>query len=59
MYRLLEFKLYNQSHIIYRLAVLLENYQFIYFKKGSETKLIDCNENNTLTAWYEVNKKGI
>lgn len=56
MYRLLEFKLYDHSHVIYRLAVHLENEQLVYFKQGSENKLLDSNVNTTLTAWFELNK---
>lgn len=49
MYRLLEVKLYDQLHVVYPLAVHSENEQFVYFKKGTETELIDRNAYNHCT----------
>ena len=55
MYRLLKFPMYSLSHVIYRLAVHLENEQFVYYKEGSEEESINRNLNTTLTAWFELN----
>ena len=55
MSRLLKFPIYSLSHVIYRLAVHLENEQFVDFKKGPEDESINRNSNTTLTAWFELN----
>ena len=55
MYRLFKFPMYSLSHVIYRLAVHLQNEQFVYFKEGSEEESINRNLNTTLTAWFELN----
>ena len=48
MYRLFKYPLNDISHVIYRLAVHLENEQYVYFKEGSEEELINKNLNTTL-----------
>ena len=55
MYRLLKFPMYSLSRVIYRLAVHLENEQFVYFKEGLEEESINRNLNTTLTAWFKLN----
>ena len=56
MYRLFKYPLNDISHVIYRLAVHLENEQYVYFKEGSEEELINKNLNTTLTAWFNLNQ---
>ena len=55
MYRIYKFKLHDQSHVIYRLAVHLKDEQYVYFKHGSEKEMIDKNLGTTLTAWFDLN----
>ena len=55
MYRLLKFPVFILSHVIYRLAVHLENEQFVYFNEGSEEESINRNLKTTLTAWFKLN----
>ena len=43
-------------HVIYRLAVHVENEQYVYFKEGSEEELINKNFNTTLTTWFQLNQ---
>ena len=54
MYRIYKFKLHDQSHVIYKLAVHLKDEQYVYFKRGSEKEMIDKNLGTTLTAWFDL-----
>ena len=56
MFRSQQYKLYYNQHAIYRLAVHLENQQYIYFKGGPEKECIDKNHDTTLTAWFKLNQ---
>jgi hypothetical protein len=55
LHRIFEYKLHEQSHAVYKLAVHLENEQYVYFKESCEKELIDKNVNTTLTAWFQLN----
>ena len=56
MYQIYKFKLHDQSHVIYRLGVHVKDEQYVYFKHGSEKKMINKNLGTTLTAWFDLNK---
>ena len=56
MDRLLEYNMYELSHVIYRLPVHNENEQNIYFIDGCENEVIDQNLSTPLTAWFELNQ---
>ena len=43
MYRLFKYPLNDITHVIYGLAVHLENEQYVCFKEGSEEELINKN----------------
>lgn len=57
MWRILEFKMHEQSHTITRLAVHLPNQQAVYFKEGEEKEALEKaqNSDSTLTAWFKQN----
>ena len=59
MYRLLEYPLHELLHAIYRLALHLENEQYVYLKESSEEELIDKNLNTTLTAWFQLTERDL
>jgi hypothetical protein len=58
IWRLLEFKLHDQTHSVSRLDVHLPNSENVYFKPGKEKEAIEKakNKRSTLTAWFELNK---
>ena len=53
MYRIYKFKLHNQSHVIYNLAIHLQDEQYVYFKRGFEKNL-----GARLTAWFDLWEEG-
>ena len=51
LYRLFEYPMNVISHIMYRLAVHLQEEQLVNFKEGCENELINRNL-STLTVWF-------
>jgi len=59
MWRLSEYRMYEQSHTIYRLSVHLPDQQRIYFRAGEEAEAVE-RESTTrthLTAWFQLNSE--
>ena len=58
-WRLFEFKMYDSTCSIIRLAVHLEQQQVVYFQPGKEQEAIDKVEDKRthLTAWFELNQR--
>ena len=58
MWRILQFKMDEQSHAIIRLAVHLPLEQPVYFKPGSEEEALLRAESSdsTLLAWFKLNQ---
>jgi hypothetical protein len=57
MYRLNEYEMNELSHVIYRLAVHDENEQYVHFEEGSESEVLNKNNETTLTAWFKLNQE--
>lgn len=58
MWRLLEKRMHEKSHTVFRLAVHLENLQPVYFLKNVEQVALDKarTKKSHLLAWLELNK---
>lgn len=56
IYRIHDYNLHKMSHVIYRLAVHLENEQNVYFKEGEETQCLAKRNKTTLTAYFDLNR---
>ena len=57
IWRLSSYKMHEQSHTIYRLAVHLPEQQRVYYREGEEAQAADraSTRNTHLTAWFELN----
>ena len=56
MFRIMQYKMHDKSHIIICLAVHLPLQQNIYFQEGKEERVLNVNPNTTLTAWFQLNQ---
>ncbi|XP_057310488.1 uncharacterized protein LOC130648452 [Hydractinia symbiolongicarpus] len=58
-WRLFAYNLHDQSHVIFRLALHLPNYERVYFREGDEAAAVERAENRLshLTAWFLLNQQ--
>ena len=58
VWRLMEFKLFDSTCTVYRLAIHLDLEQVVYFQPGQEQQAVDKAEPKLshLTAWFELNR---
>ncbi|GBN75788.1 hypothetical protein AVEN_88541-1 [Araneus ventricosus] len=61
MWRLSEFSLSENSHVIMRLAVHLENQQQVVFQSGQEVVAVDraSMRHTSFTAWFLLNQNDV
>lgn len=61
IWRLSEYRMHEQSHTIYRLAIHLPDQQRVYFRPGEESEAADraTTRNTHLTAWFKLNTNDI
>ena len=57
IWRLSEYRMHEQSHTIYRLAIHLPHKQRLYFLPGEESEAVEraTSRNTHLTAWFQLN----
>ena len=55
VWRIFEYKMHKESHVIYRLPVHLQHCQYVYFQNGRENEIFDSVENSQLLAWFQLN----
>ena len=57
IWRLSGYRMHEQLHTIYRLAVHLPEQQRVYYREGEEALAADraSTRNTHLTAWFELN----
>eukprot|EP00795_Rhopilema_esculentum_P011162 gene11162-20059_t len=56
VFRVMQYKMHDKSHIIIRLAVHLPLQHNVYFQEGNEERVLNVNPNTTLTAWFQLNQ---
>eukprot|EP00795_Rhopilema_esculentum_P009950 gene9950-18563_t len=56
VFRVMQYKMHDKSHIIIRLAVHLPLQHNVYFQEGNEERVLNVNPNTTLTAWFQNNQ---
>ncbi|XP_057299513.1 uncharacterized protein LOC130630155 [Hydractinia symbiolongicarpus] len=56
-WRLFEFKMHQQSHVVHRLPVHLPNNHIVYFQQGQAEEAVRraANQATKLTAWFVLN----
>ncbi|XP_076037314.1 uncharacterized protein LOC143022820 [Oratosquilla oratoria] len=60
-WRLSEYKMYGQSHTVYRLALHLPDQQQAYYKPGEQRQAAARAEgqDTQLTAWFKLNQSDV
>ncbi|XP_076058585.1 uncharacterized protein LOC143035603 [Oratosquilla oratoria] len=60
-WRLSEYKMYGQSHTVYRLALHLPDQQQVYYKPGEQRQAAARAEgrDTQLTAWFKLNQSDV
>ena len=58
-WRLSEYKLYDQSHKICRMAIHLPDQQRVYYREGQQKQMAERAEGRYthLTTWFRLNRK--
>ena len=58
LWRLLEYRMHEPSHTIYRLAIHLPEQQRVYFRQGEEAAALERarTRKTHLTAWFQLNE---
>ena len=57
VFRLMQYKMHDKSHIIIRLAVHLPLQHNVYYRNGDEQGAVDRNQRTTLTACFKLNEE--
>ena len=56
VFRIMQYKMHDKSHIIIRLAIHLPLQQNVHFQNGNEQQALQCNEQTMLTAFFKLNQ---
>ena len=57
VFRLMQYKMHDKSHIIIRLAIHLPLQHNVYYRNGDEQGAVDRNQRTTLTAFFKLNEE--
>ena len=57
VFRLMQYKMHDRSHIIIRLAIHLPLQHNVYYQSGNEQGAVDRNQRTTLTAFFKLNEE--
>ena len=57
VFRIMQYKMHDKSHIIIRLAVHLPLQQTVYYRDGNEERAAQVGQNTTLTAFFKLNEE--
>ena len=57
VFRIMQYKMHDKSHIIIRLAVHLPLQQNVYYRDGNEERAAQVGQNTTLTAFFKLNEE--
>ena len=57
VFRIMQYKMHDKSHIIIRLAVHLPLQQNVYYHDGNEEHALQVGRNTTLTAFFKLNQE--
>ena len=57
VFRIMQYKIHEKSHIIIRLAVHLPLEQNVYYHDGHEERALQVGINTTLTAFFKLNEE--
>ena len=55
VWRIFEYRMYKEFHVIYRLPVRLQHCQYVYFQNGRENEVFDSVEHSQLIGWFQLN----
>ena len=55
VFRIMQYKMHDKSHIIIRLAVHLPLQQNVYYRDGNEERALQVGRNTILTAFFTLN----
>ena len=56
VFRLMQYKMHDKSHIIIRLAIHLPLQQNVHYQNGNEEQALQRNEQTMLTAFFKLNQ---
>ena len=59
VFRIMQYKMHDKSHIIIRLAVHLPLQQNVCYQNGNEQRALDRGQNTTLTAFFKLNQEDV
>ena len=59
VFRIMQYKMHDKSHIIIRLAVHLPLQQNVCYRNGNEQRALDRGQNTTLTAFFKLNQEDV
>ena len=57
VFRIMQYKMHEKSHIIIWLAVHLPLQQAVYYRDGNEERALDVGRDTTLTAFFRLNEE--
>ena len=57
VFRLMQYKMHDRTHIIIRLAIHLPLQHNVYYQNGNEQGAVDRNQHTTLTAFFKLNEE--
>ena len=57
VFRLMQYKMHDKSHIIIRLAIHLPLQHNVYYQNGNEQEAVDRNQRTTLIAFFKLNEE--
>ena len=56
VFRIMQYKMHDKSHIIIRLAIHLPLHQNVHYQNGNEEQALQRNEQTMLTAFVKLNQ---
>ena len=56
VFRIMQYKMHDKSHIIIRLAIHLPLQQNVHYQNGNEQRALQRNEQTMLTAFFKLNQ---